>query len=182
MNKLIFGNLIHRPLRSVISAFAVAIEVIMILSMVGHLLRHSQRQPHADQRRWHGYGRAPRRLHRSAQQQFGLRRRPDRAMFSALFPTYRSWRPVNIKLNLGSSVENIFGIDFASYNDLRPFVFVSGGPFQNKYDMIIDDLQAAGAKPQGRRHRQEPQPHLHHLWHRRARQRQPQIHPARHHG
>ena len=34
MNKLIFGNLIHRPLRSVISAFAVAIEVIMILSVV----------------------------------------------------------------------------------------------------------------------------------------------------
>ena len=34
MNKLIFGNLVHRPLRSVISAFAVAIEVIMILSVV----------------------------------------------------------------------------------------------------------------------------------------------------
>ena len=34
MNKLILGNLVHRPLRSVISAFAVAIEVIMILSVV----------------------------------------------------------------------------------------------------------------------------------------------------
>jgi putative ABC transport system permease protein len=34
MNKLIIGNLVHRPLRSVISAFAVAIEVIMILSVV----------------------------------------------------------------------------------------------------------------------------------------------------
>lgn len=34
MNKLIFGNLVPRPLRSVISAFAVAIEVIMILSVV----------------------------------------------------------------------------------------------------------------------------------------------------
>jgi putative ABC transport system permease protein len=54
--------------------------------------------------------------------------------------------PVNIKFNLGSSVENIFGIDFATYNDLRPFVFVSGGPFKNKYDMIIDDLQAAAGK------------------------------------
>ena len=33
MNKLVIGNLVHRPLRSVISAFAVAIEVIMILSI-----------------------------------------------------------------------------------------------------------------------------------------------------
>ncbi len=35
MNKLIFANLLHRPLRSVISVLAVAIEVIMILSIVG---------------------------------------------------------------------------------------------------------------------------------------------------
>ena len=33
MNKLIVGNLVHRPLRSIISAFAVAIEVVMILSI-----------------------------------------------------------------------------------------------------------------------------------------------------
>ena len=35
MNKLIFANLLHRPLRSIISVLAVAIEVIMILSIVG---------------------------------------------------------------------------------------------------------------------------------------------------
>ena len=34
MNKLIFANLLHRPLRSIISVLAVAIEVIMILSIV----------------------------------------------------------------------------------------------------------------------------------------------------
>src|SRR5690242_1679056 len=35
MNKLVFANLLHRPLRSIISVLAVAIEVIMILSIVG---------------------------------------------------------------------------------------------------------------------------------------------------
>ena len=35
MNKLIFANLLRRPMRSVISVLAVAIEVIMILSIVG---------------------------------------------------------------------------------------------------------------------------------------------------
>ena len=34
MNKLVFANLIHRPLRSIISVLAVAIEVVMILSIV----------------------------------------------------------------------------------------------------------------------------------------------------
>src|SRR5208337_1162694 len=34
MNKLIFANLLRRPVRSIISVLAVAIEVIMILSIV----------------------------------------------------------------------------------------------------------------------------------------------------
>jgi putative ABC transport system permease protein len=51
--------------------------------------------------------------------------------------------PGNVKLTLGTSVENIFGIDYESFNALRPFVFVSGGPFTGPYDVIIDDFQAA---------------------------------------
>src|ERR1039458_6325950 len=35
MNKLIFANLVQRPVRSIISVLAVAIEVIMILSIAG---------------------------------------------------------------------------------------------------------------------------------------------------
>ena len=37
MNRLVIGNLLHRPLRSAISILAVAIEVAMILSIVGIL-------------------------------------------------------------------------------------------------------------------------------------------------
>jgi putative ABC transport system permease protein len=54
--------------------------------------------------------------------------------------------PVNVKLNTAGSVENIFGIDFQSYNALRPFVFKAGGPFQHPFDIIVDDLQAASGK------------------------------------
>src|SRR5215468_3103852 len=38
MNKMIFSNLAHRPLRSLISVFAVAIEVTLILLIVGFAL------------------------------------------------------------------------------------------------------------------------------------------------
>ena len=37
MNRLVIGNLLHRPLRSAISILAVTIEVAMILSIVGIL-------------------------------------------------------------------------------------------------------------------------------------------------
>ena len=38
MNRLVVGNLVHRPLRSMISIFAVAIEIIMILSIAAIML------------------------------------------------------------------------------------------------------------------------------------------------
>ena|ERR1035438_3942121 len=38
MNRLVIGNLLHRPLRTAISIFAVAIEVIMILCIVAIMI------------------------------------------------------------------------------------------------------------------------------------------------
>jgi hypothetical protein len=38
MNKLIFGNLVYRPLRSLLSLTAVAIEVVMIISVTAIML------------------------------------------------------------------------------------------------------------------------------------------------
>jgi putative ABC transport system permease protein len=142
MNKLIVGNLVHRPLRSVISAFAVAIEVIMILSIAAIMFGM---------------------LNASRNQQAGVggdmvvRPGASNALLSTSaaaadvrvadvlrkLPHIEVVSPVNIKINTSGSVENIFGIDFRSYNALRPFVFKAGGAFQQPFDMIIDDLQAA---------------------------------------
>ena len=47
MNKLVFANLVHRPIRSLISVIAVAIEFMMILSTVG-ILATSKRVPDFD--------------------------------------------------------------------------------------------------------------------------------------
>jgi putative ABC transport system permease protein len=40
------------------------------------------------------------------------------------------------------SVEILYGIDYASYNALKPFTWVEGGPFQGPYDVIVDDVWA----------------------------------------
>ena len=59
MNRLVIGNLLHRPLRSAISILAVAIEVAMILSIVGILFGQIEGSRAADQRHWRRSHRPP---------------------------------------------------------------------------------------------------------------------------
>ena len=142
MNKLILGNLVHRPLRSVISALAVAIEVVMILSIVGifyGILNNSRTEQSGT-----GYDMIVRPSASGSLLSSGAASADVRvADVLRKMPHIQVVAPANVKLNLSTTVDNIVGIDFTSYNALRPFVFVSGGPFQNPYDIIIDDLQAA---------------------------------------
>lgn len=142
LNTLIIGNLVHRPLRSIISALAVAIEVIMILSIVGIMYgilngsRDQQTGTGMDMIVHPGQGTAIiSASSASANVRIAdvLRRLPHIEVAS----------PVNVKMTLGTSVQNLYGIDFASYNALRPFVFLAGTPFQGPDDMLIDDLEAA---------------------------------------
>ena len=142
MNQLIFGNLIHRPLRSIISALAVAIEVIMILSIAAVMLG----MLNGSKTRTSGIG-------------MDLFVRPSSTTaFAALssagtsvkvadvlskLPHVAVASPVNIQMAMSSSLENIYGIDYASYDALKPFVFVSGGPFIGPNDVIVDDYFAA---------------------------------------
>ena len=145
MNKLVFANLLHRPVRSLISVLAVAIEVIMILSIVGVFMGMLNDQ----KTRTNGIGAdlMMRASNASAMNGVGgatmpvkfaevLRRLPHVAVVS----------PVNMALNTAGSIETIFGIDYPSFNSLRPFTFVAGGPFQGPYDVIVDDVFARSGK------------------------------------
>ncbi|MES2390617.1 MAG: FtsX-like permease family protein [Acidobacteriota bacterium] len=138
------GNLVHRPLRSIISAFAVAIEVIMILSVVAvfyGILNGSRTQTS-------GIG-MDMIVHPGATgtllSMSGASADVRIGKVLATMPHVTVVAPVNIKFTVGKAVENIFGIDYNSYNALKPFVFVEGGPFQHPFDILIDDLQAASS-------------------------------------
>jgi putative ABC transport system permease protein len=143
MNKLVFGNLVHRPLRSVISVFAVAIEVIMILSitaiLMGKLNGFKQRQ--------NGIGMDMFVRPNSANNLIGMS--PAGASIKvadvlAKIPHVVVSAPVNVQIN--SSLDTIYGIDFGSFNALLPFTFIAGTPFQGPDDVILDDYAAAGKK------------------------------------
>jgi putative ABC transport system permease protein len=142
MNKLILGNLIHRPLRSVISALAVAIEVIMILSIAAVMLgmlnaSRSQQSGIGMDMLTHPGATAALLNTSSANASVKV------AGILQKLPHVQVASPVNIKLTVGTSVENIYGIDYDSFNALAPFAFTSGGPFTGPYDVIIDDFQAS---------------------------------------
>jgi putative ABC transport system permease protein len=142
MNKLVVGNLVHRPLRSIISAFAVAIEVIMILSIAAIMLGQLNGQRTSQS----GIGMDMIVHPGTATNLIGMSGAAASIQVADVLrtlPHVEVAAPVNIQLTAGKSLENIYGIDYASYNALRPFVFVTGGPFQHPNDIIIDDLEAA---------------------------------------
>ena len=142
MNKLIFANLLRRPLRSIISVLAVAIEVMMILSIVGIFMG----MLNDTKERTNGIGADLMMLPSNASYFNGasgaalpvvdkqaLMRMPHVAVVS----------PAIQKISTNSNrVEILYGIDYASFNALKPFVFIAGGPFQGPNDAIIDSVLA----------------------------------------
>jgi putative ABC transport system permease protein len=142
MNKLVLSNLLHRPLRSAISIFAVAIEVIMILSVVAIFMGmlHDQRQRTngigADLMMAGSHASIFNSLSAAAMpvnDAIALRRLPHVAIVSPA---------VQHSDVTTSSLTVIYGIDFPTFNAMRPFTFISGGPFKGPDDAIVDTIWA----------------------------------------
>jgi putative ABC transport system permease protein len=147
MNKLIFANLVHRPMRSIISVLAVAIEVIMILSIVGIFMGMLNDQ----KQRTNGIGAdlMMRPSHTSVMN--GISGAPIPVKFAQpirKLPHIAIVSPAI--LNFSTSADNFgvsYGIDYPTFNGLKPFVFLAGGPFQGPDDVIVDDVFASGKNP-----------------------------------
>lgn len=141
MNKLVVGNVLYRPVRTAISVFAVAIEVVMILSIVAIMV--GMVQGAATQTQGTGADLIVRPPSASFISAVGGAPVPAKvATVLAKLPHVAVAAPVIVKLDISSAVQSIYGIDFASYNELRPFQFLAGGPFQGPDDVLIDDLYA----------------------------------------
>ncbi len=141
MNKLIFANLIHRPLRSIISVLAVAIEVVMILSIVAIFMGMLNDQ----KQRTNGIGADLVVSPSNASFMNGMSgaaMSAKLAPFLATLPHVAVAAPVIQNFSMGDSLEILYGVDFASFNALKPFTFIAGGPFQGPNDVIIDDIWA----------------------------------------
>jgi putative ABC transport system permease protein len=159
MNRLVIGNLLHRPLRSAISILAVAIEVAMILSIVGIMVGNIE----GNKIQTNGIGADL--IVRPPNQSFlvGVSGAPAPAKIADVLrklPHVAVASPAIQQLSTQTAVETIWGIDYASFNALRPFTFLSGGPFEGPDDVIVDDFFARS----GNHHVGEQIPILNHSY------------------
>ncbi len=141
-NQFVLSNVLHRPMRALVSVLAISLEVLMILMVVGicqgMIVETAQRQngigadiflrpPNAPIIFTTGNVRMP------TQDGENLRSIPE----------IRAVSPVLTQLETSDGLVNIFGIDYQSFiNVSGNFEFLAGGPFSGPQtdEILIDDL------------------------------------------
>jgi len=141
MNKMVVANLMHRPTRSLIATSAIALEVTMILLVVAlfYGLLNGSKESQL------GVGADLMVMPPGASSLVGLSGAPISVKVGdklRQIPHVATAVPV-IWWFTQKPLEIIYGIDAASYDQLPPpFRYLSGGPFQGPYDVIVDDYFA----------------------------------------
>jgi len=141
MNKMIVSNLAHRPLRSAISIVAIALEVTLILLIVGFsigLLNDSRS-------RQAGIGADVIVLPPSSSNIVGVTGAPMPAKIADIIdklPHVTVVSPVLMQVSTAGALQTIYGVDLQSFEKMRPFTYIKGGPFQQLGDLLVDDIYA----------------------------------------
>ena len=141
MNRMIVANLAHRPVRSLISILAVALEVTLILLIVGLSLGilndNKQRQA--------GIGADVIVMPPGSSFIVGLTGAPMSIKVGDVLkklPHVEGVAPVITQVATAGALEVIAGIDLQTYEALRPFHYLEGGPFRGPDDALVDELYA----------------------------------------
>jgi putative ABC transport system permease protein len=151
MNRMVVANLVHRPLRSIISIVAVAVEVTLILVIVsfalGMLKDAAERtrgigadlmvQPPGSSN-FTAFSGAP-----VSQKVAGILR--------AKVPHVTAAVPVITQVTTTGNLEVIYGMALPPFGDAAdsfenvsgPLRYLEGGPFQKPNDIIVDDIFAS---------------------------------------
>src|SRR5262249_25624230 len=143
MNKMIVANLAYRPLRSLISIIAVAVEVTLVLLILGvatGMLNDSRKSQE-------GTGGDMLVKPRGSSNLIGLSGAPVSEKVADILrkqPHVVAASPVVAQLTSGGNIEVIYGIDVESFEAVGgPFHYLEGGPFQGPNDMLVDDYFAS---------------------------------------
>jgi putative ABC transport system permease protein len=139
INKLVVSNLGHRPVRTALSVLAIAVEVTMILTLVG--VSYGTLDDTA--RRARGVG-ADIMIRPPGSSVIGLSTAP---MTDQLIG-FVSKQP-HVTLAIGTVIQPLTGFDSMTGLDLDQFTkmsggfhFLEGGPFQNDNDILVDEYYA----------------------------------------
>ena len=142
MNKMVVANLVHRPIRSLISIVAVALEVTLILLIVGlcyGLMNDSKN-------RTAGIGADVIVQPPGSSFLAGISGAPVSIKVGDIIrkmPHVTVVSPVIWNIATGGGLELIDGINLPSFEALGgPFRYIAGGPFQGPDDALVDDYIA----------------------------------------
>jgi putative ABC transport system permease protein len=139
---MIVANLVHRPIRSLISISAVALEVILILLIVSFFYG----QLNGSKASQVGVGADMMVQPPGSSALVGVTGAPMPVKVGdklRQLPHVAVAAPVIWELTTKPTLEIIYGIDLDTYNSIPPPLhFLSGGPFQGPYDVMVDDYFA----------------------------------------
>jgi len=142
MNKMIAANLVYRPVRSLISVIAIALEVTLILLIVGLAvgLLNDSRQRQA------GIGADVIVMPPGSSFIVGLTGSPMSMKVGSVLaklPHVATVAPVVQNISTAGTLEVIAGIDPGTYQQLSgPFQYLQGGAMQNADDSLVDEIYA----------------------------------------
>ncbi len=142
MNRMVFANIKSRPVRSLVSVVAVAIEVALILLLVGL----TNGMVNDTRHRMEGVG-ADIVVRSSSSSSFmsmaGNTLPIKMADLLQRQPGVKAVAPVAIQMN-NSSIDTVDGIDLNSFDAVSGgFQFLHGAAFNAPFDVIVDDLYAS---------------------------------------
>jgi putative ABC transport system permease protein len=142
VNRMILANVLHRPVRTAVSVLAVAVEVIMVMMVVG--LTNGLVQESA--KRVEGVGADLLVQPPGASLFLGLTSAPMPLKIGeklAQIPHVMYVAPSLLQFQTSGGLNQIYGIDLPSFNQVTGgFVYHSGGPFAAPYDVLVDDWYA----------------------------------------
>ena len=147
VNKMVLSNLVHRPLRTLISVFAISIEVTLILLIVGLCLS----MLNDSAKRQEGVGFDVMVSPPGSSFLTGITGAPVSMKVADKIrevPHVTAVAPIVMHMITTGALEVLDGIDLnpKSPNDFdrmgQPFHYLAGGPFQGPDDMIVDDFFA----------------------------------------
>ena len=143
---LIWQNVLHRPVRTLITVIGVAVEVMLVILVVG--LTTGLLQDYA--KRTEGVGADVMVSPPSASLFMSFSGAPmpiSIAQKLRQLAHVQAVAPVLIQFNTVGALENIFGIDKESFRAVSGgFVFYAGRDLQDPNDILVDDIYAKGHK------------------------------------
>lgn len=145
MNKMIVSNLVHRPIRSLISIFAIAVEVTLMLVIVGLMFG----MLNDNKERQAGIGADAMVRPPGSSVILSASGSPMSIKVGDILRKLdhvRAVAPVLLQASTTGAVETIYGVDLPSWDAIgSPFKYLSGGPYQDPNDIIVDDYFANSA-------------------------------------